>query len=313
MIHVISLGAGVQSSTIALMATAGEIQPKPNCAGFADTQAEPNNVYSWLNGYLIGLLNFPVYINTKGSLEEDSIRIRTSKKSGKRYMKGAIPAFVLKKDGKIGLLGRQCTADYKIGVMVKMERELIRQELSAWRKTHSSALKKLNLYKKNFATENRIPYPQEAWEECQADALVCLWIGISADEPERMKESREPWIKHRWPLIELNMSRQDCLNWMKKAGYLEPPRSACRFCPFHSNAEWQRLKEEDPADFEKSCLYEEKLQLAASQQEVLDGKPFLHSSCKPLREIDFLDIKKKQPAYYQTTLFGNECEGMCGV
>lgn len=35
--HVISLGAGVQSSTMALMATAGEIEPMPECAIFADT------------------------------------------------------------------------------------------------------------------------------------------------------------------------------------------------------------------------------------------------------------------------------------
>jgi len=33
--HVISLGAGVQSSTMALMAAAGEITPMPDCAIFA--------------------------------------------------------------------------------------------------------------------------------------------------------------------------------------------------------------------------------------------------------------------------------------
>ena len=39
-IHIISLGAGVQSSTMALMAACGEITPMPQCAIFADTQAE---------------------------------------------------------------------------------------------------------------------------------------------------------------------------------------------------------------------------------------------------------------------------------
>jgi len=36
-IHIISLGAGVQSSTMSLMAAAGEITPMPTAAVFADT------------------------------------------------------------------------------------------------------------------------------------------------------------------------------------------------------------------------------------------------------------------------------------
>ncbi|MBK8468120.1 MAG: hypothetical protein IPL32_20085 [Chloracidobacterium sp.] len=47
--HIISLGAGVQSSTMALMAAHGEITPIPDCAIFADTQAEPQSVYTWLD------------------------------------------------------------------------------------------------------------------------------------------------------------------------------------------------------------------------------------------------------------------------
>ena len=43
-IHVLSLGAGVQSSTLALMAAAGEVTPMPTAAIFADTQAEPARV-----------------------------------------------------------------------------------------------------------------------------------------------------------------------------------------------------------------------------------------------------------------------------
>jgi hypothetical protein len=41
MLTVLSLGAGVQSSTMALMAAKGEIIPMPDCAIFADTGAEP--------------------------------------------------------------------------------------------------------------------------------------------------------------------------------------------------------------------------------------------------------------------------------
>ena len=39
--HIISLGAGVQSSTMALMAAKGEIKPMPDAAILVDTQWEP--------------------------------------------------------------------------------------------------------------------------------------------------------------------------------------------------------------------------------------------------------------------------------
>ena len=48
MLRVLSLGAGVQSTTLALMAAHGEITPMPERAIFADTQAEPAAVYEHL-------------------------------------------------------------------------------------------------------------------------------------------------------------------------------------------------------------------------------------------------------------------------
>jgi hypothetical protein len=45
-IRILSLGAGVQSTTLALMAAHGEIGPMPDCAIFADTQWEPRRVYA---------------------------------------------------------------------------------------------------------------------------------------------------------------------------------------------------------------------------------------------------------------------------
>ena len=68
-IHIISLGAGVQSSTMALMAACGEITPMPVAAIFADTQNEPKSVYVWLD-WLEKQLPFPVNLVTQGNLAE---------------------------------------------------------------------------------------------------------------------------------------------------------------------------------------------------------------------------------------------------
>ena len=47
-LKVLSLGAGVQSTTLALMINQGEL-PMVDCAVFADTKGEPKYVYDHLN------------------------------------------------------------------------------------------------------------------------------------------------------------------------------------------------------------------------------------------------------------------------
>ncbi len=135
--------------------------------------------------------------------------------------------------------------------------------------------------------------------------MAIQWIGITLDEIQRMKTSRHKYIKNRWPLIELDMTRHDCLRWMKAHKFPTPPRSACRYCPFHSDAEWKRLKESEPAEFEKALQFEKALNISRTSQ------LFLHRSCKPLSEVDFsTDTERGQGLLAG---FGNECEGMCGV
>lgn len=279
-IHIISLGAGVQSSTMSLMAAHGEITPMPVAAIFADTQAEPKSVYTWLD-WLEKQLPFPVYRVTTGNLAVDELRIRRSKKSGRLYLRNTIPAFVSRLDGRRGLLGRKCTADYKIIPLQRKVKELvgIRRSVNQVRSV--------------------------------------VWIGISRDEAHRMKPSRVPYIENSWPLIDANMTRQKCLEWWDRPSWYEarpfkyPPRSACRFCPFHSDEEWDRQKTEEPDEFALSVAFERDLIVAAKQQETLIGTPFLHESCTPLDSVDFTKLLSSGRS--QLSLFGNECEGMCGV
>lgn len=121
--NIISLGAGVQSSTMALMAKHGEITPMPDCAIFADTQAEPKNVYDWLD-YLEKELPYPIHRVTAGNLEEASLKLITSKK-GHKYTNRDIPAYTLSSDGKRGIRRRNCTLDFKVVPIKRKIRELI--------------------------------------------------------------------------------------------------------------------------------------------------------------------------------------------
>jgi len=269
-VHIISLGAGVQSSTMALMAAKGEITPMPHCAVFADVGDEPASVYSWLD-FLETKLPFPVIRVSagRGKLSDSALADRVTK-DGRKYFKGHIPAAILAPDGSKGMAWRTCTMDFKIRPL-RRESKRIMKELRA--------------------------------------ASVVQWIGISLDEAHRMKPSRDKWCEMRWPLIDARMSRQDCLTWMKANGLPQPPRSACVFCPFHSDAEWRRLKTEEPKEFQKAVDFERRMFKAADRSEILRGRPFLHGSCKPLDTVDFSTEEERG----QINMFGNECEGMCGV
>lgn len=297
-IHIISLGAGVQSSTMALMAARGEITPMPTCAIFADTQAEPQGVYEWL-GWLTKQLPFPILTVTKGDLAAEALKMRTTK-DGRSFTVTSIPYFTLS-DGerklcndcglRVGKLiteceecggtdfrldsseikgkipHRTCTVDYKIKPIMKKAREI-------------GGIKR-----------------------GQKTVGVVQWIGISLDEVIRMKDSREPWAQNRWPLIEAKMSRHDCLLWMARNGYPKPPRSACYFCPYHSNTEWKNLIENDAVAFERAVAKTKGL------TSNFHSKIFLHRSCTPLDTVDFSTEEERG----QINMFNNECEGMCGV
>src|SRR3990167_1759221 len=98
MMNIISLGAGVQSSTMALMAAHGEITPMPDCAIFADTQAEPKSVYTWLD-WLEKQLPFPVHRVTKGDLTAVALLVREKKDGSGKWAKSVIPTFVKNANG----------------------------------------------------------------------------------------------------------------------------------------------------------------------------------------------------------------------
>lgn len=125
-----------------------------------------------------------------------------------------------------------------------------------------------------------------------------MWIGFSTDEIRRCRkpDDKKNW-NHSYPLIDLKMSRGDCIATVEKMGWGTPPRSACWMCPYHNNVEWAHLKENEPDDFAKAVSLEKDLQK-------IDPNVFFHNSCEPLDSVNFYDD--------QTDLFGNRCaSGMC--
>ncbi len=249
------------------MAARGEIVPMPDCAVFADTQFEPQSVYDWLD-WLETQLPFPVYRVTKGNLKEDTVNGLNS--TGQRF--AAIPFFMLSENNEKAIGRRQCTVEYKINPV----RQKIRRLLGLEKGQRAGKLK------------------------------VEQWIGISTDEIQRMKVSRDKWITNRWPLIEEGMSRHDCLRWMEERQYPRPEKSSCIGCPFHNNAFWRDMKMNHPDDFQEAVEFD--LQIREDARGKITHKQFLHNTCKPLSEVDFSNAEDRGQLS-----FLDECEGMCGI
>jgi len=259
---VISLGAGVQSSVLALMAEEGCFSRKPDCAIFADTGWEPEGVYEHLE-WLKTQLSFPVYTVQKGNIRDDLL----NEDKNKNYR--SAPFFT--ENG--GMSRRQCTREYKIEPIRKKERELI-----------------------GLKPRQRAP----------KEPVVEVWIGISTDEMQRIKESRDTWSHHRWPLIEKRMSRSDCQQWFAERHENRVlPRSACIGCPYHNDDEWRHMRDNDPVSWQDAILFDKQLRTIERKME---NKEYVHRSLKPLDQVDLTT-----PADHGQLSFLDECDGMCGM
>src|SRR5690606_6090278 len=265
-LRVLSLGAGVQSTALALMAAHGEFEQKPDCAIFADTGWDPRDVYEHLDR-LERELPFPVYRVSAGNIRKDAL----ASKNGKRF--ATMPFHVRNLDGKPAMLWRQCTREYKVTPITKKIRELL-------------GLK--------------------PGERAAGRVKVQLWMGISLDEIQRMRDNREPWIDNHYPLIERRMTRWDCQLWLERHGYTVPRKSACIGCPFHDDATWRWMRENRPDEWREAVEFDRAIR--SGLPGVL-SEAYVHRSLVPLDEVDlYANVVEGQ-----LDLFAMECEGYCGA
>jgi hypothetical protein len=276
--HILNLGAGVQSTALYLLSREPDAKFRFDLAIFADTSEEPASVYQHLD-HLRSLGSPDIWVRSAGRLGDDLIHGRNS--TGQRFV--SIPAFTKSAEGKVGMVRRQCTAEYKINIVNRT----IRRELLG------------------LKPRQRIP----------KDVTVHQYFGISTDEAARAEraEKRFEGVRHtvpHWPLIEMGWSRKDCLAYLKDKLPYPVPKSSCVFCPYRTNQSWLSLKRTDPDGWNRAVEIDNALRDKTSvctrgfRQEL-----FVHRSCVPLDVIDFDAL---QPSIIDPMTVG-ECQGMCGL
>lgn len=239
---VLNLGAGVQSTTLALLAADGNL-PRPDAAVFADTGWEPRSVYEHL-GRMESVLadaGIPLHRVSAGNLRTDALN------PDKRY--ASVPYFIRNPDGSEGMGRRQCTETYKVAPIRRWVRDLLGYPHPA-------------------------PVPRGVWAE--------QWIGFSTDEIHRVRSKLDVrYARPRYPLLELGMSRADCERWLTSRGWAVA-KSACIGCPFHGNRMWRDLRDNRPGEWADAVAFDAAIRRGGVRGAPLDGEAFLHRSRVPL-------------------------------
>ncbi len=251
------------------MSCYGELE-NLDAAVFADTKWETKATYKWLKFLKKESKKhgIPLHVVKQGNIRKDALisKVRGTKKKGFRC--ASMPLFTLGPNGEKGMIKRQCTHEYKLRAIEKKHREIA-----------------------GYQPRKRIP-----------PGTIESWIGISTDEANRVRISDKKWVSFYYPLIELRMTRLDCLNWFKKKNLPEPPRSACIGCPYRHNSEWRKLS---PREWRNAVKFDKKIRKCGG----LRGDVFIHSKRIPLDEVDLRTDQDKG----QLSLFSDECAGICGV
>jgi hypothetical protein len=249
-LRLLSLGAGVQSLTVLLLACEGRI-PKFDHALFADTGWEPRAVHTQLAKVtgVAARAGIPVHIVSAGHIRRDALDPTS------RFV--TMPLHVRNPDGSKGMARRQCTGEYKIKPLKAAARALL-----------------------GYPHPTRVPrgiFAEQA-------------IGISVDEIHRAKDSDVRYLRNVFPLLDLGMTRDDCLRYLRQHGFGETVKSACIGCPYSGNARLRWIRDTDPDAWADLIEFDRAIRHGSPRANA-DGKPlrgqfFIHRSLKPLDEVD---------------------------
>lgn len=295
-IRVLSLGAGVQSTAVAILAARGDL-PRLDAAIFADTGWEPAHVYTHLDRLdreVLQPAGIPLYRVSSGNIRDDAldpvhrfasmplfVKARDDEKCRECQGAGTVHGELLG-DAPVrcprcrgtgqeqdGLARRQCTSEYKLKPIKVKVRELLGAPPSP----------------------GRVPKGLVAEQ----------WIGISTDESHRaLNTISVQYTRPRWPLLELGLSRADCAAINTAAGFPDTPKSACIGCPFHGNAQWRAMRDHTPDEFADAVAFDHAIRhgsaKALAQGQELRGQMYLHRSLLPLDQapIDRVTLRERQ-------------------
>lgn len=259
---ILSFGAGMQSTALALMSCENAIRkssyPYPlvpiyDAVIFCDLGFEPPWVKRQLDftrrscestGIFFKVLNTPLYQDFMENFGE------------RRTI--SIPWWTLKEDGHKSKMPRNCTIDYKVNEITKY----VRWELLGYKK-----------------------HQRLKQEDIKAHEMH---MGFSAEEARRCHENPHRLFTNKFPLVDMGMTRADSYRYILENWGLDTKASACAFCPFHKNYFFRHLKLYYPEEYEKLVGLDNLLR-DKNPKPPMDSDLFISRSRKRLEDLTDAD------------------------
>lgn len=256
-LKILSCGAGMQSTALALMAcenvaTPGKfpLVPVYDLVAFCDLGKEPPWVIKQVEfiekacnsvGIPFVILQSPLYKDYLDNFGKSRVV--------------SIPFWTVDQDGKKGKMMRNCTMDYKINLIQKY----VRWEILGYAKGQRTKSEDLKAHE--------------------------MHIGFSTEEQQRCKENPHKMFVNKFPLVDMGLERKDNYAYIRDCWGLETKASACSFCPFHRNYFFKYLKDNEPEEYQAVVEFDDLLEKGQHQTNIR-SKLYISRSRK--RIVDLL-------------------------
>lgn len=324
-LNILSCGAGVQSTTLALLACSGDL-PGLDAAIFADTGWEPAQVYRQVDRIEAELAKagIPLHRVSQGNLRADSIDPNHRFVSVPWFVKG--PCTLCDGTGQVQSLGlevAESTASEPWYVkFIKLVGAESLADAATKRLRYSGKCPKCNgsgetegMGRRQCTAEYKLSPIMRKCRELLGAAppdfrrvpkgnTVVQWIGFSTDEIHRVDNKRANlYSEKRYPLLELGMSRKDCQRYLERAGWGDTAKSACIGCPFHGNAQWRDLRDNHPEEWADAVDFDRAIRKGGARGLPRGGEAFLHRSRLPLDQAPIDRVTPKEWADRQLDIY----------
>ena len=301
-LNVLSWGGGTQSTALMIKFLKGEVldeNQKPiklDYIIFADTKNEASFLYDQLFkviSYVKKKYDFDIIITAKNKetktdeevlkMIDDGLKYRSSKYAdlyqehllffkGKLKSINVMPFWVRDENGQVGKTrNKACTTSYKIMQMLRELRE--REGVKTFReKTY-----KINMY-----------------------------LGFSVDEISRVKPSFQPYVENKFPLVDMNMSKDACINYVEQELGFRPRSSVCNMCFANTFDRVYKIFKEDKEGWKKLVDLDEAMKNKETdhplKQNVFMFKWQADKNVR-LKEFDMEQEYKRRNKYKQLDIF----------
>ena len=148
----------------------------------------------------------------------------------------------------------------KGGIQETLEQSCLRMNaLPSLAYGYKRCSQKYKIQPQNKYVNNWAPAIEE-W--CYGHKVVSL-IGFDADEHHRAKISEDKKYIYRYPLVEWDMGRDECIAAIENAGLCLPGKSACFFCPSTKPWEIRQLARQYPDLAQRALAMEAQAKLTS--------------------------------------------------